>query len=164
MKIVPACEKYIESYWKTFDKVASEKKYLGVTKGFSLEITRRFIQDSIVQDNPHFFAIENDNVIGWCDLILKPFVNQKTGYLGIGIIENFRKKGIGSALFNKLINKAKIQNYDYIELEVRESNVNAFSIYKKWGFVEIDKVKKGIYIQNTWEDVIKMKYKINQNR
>ena len=69
--------------------------------------------------------------------------------------ENYRNKGIGKALLNKMVEvcKKEKERVDYITLEVRVSNTNAISLYKKNGWIEI--VKKTHYYSDG-EDAIYM--------
>ena len=55
---------------------------------------------------------------------------------GIQILPQFQNKGIGSAIFNDLINEAK-ESQVSIKLEVAKVNKIAKHLYKKFGFVTI---------------------------
>ena len=89
-----------------------------------------------------------------------------TGFIGswsasdeIQIIEfmvhpKFRGFGIGRLLLTSLIDKADLLKSKLITLEVRESNKNALSLYKKFGF-KISGVRKNYYSNRT-EDAILM--------
>lgn len=52
----------------------------------------------------------------------------------ICVDEKFRGQGIASGLLKELIEHEKKENIANINLEVRESNNNAISLYKKFGF------------------------------
>lgn len=151
-------EKYIESYWKTFEVVASERKYLGVVNGFPLDETKKFIQDSIINDQPHFFVInENDEVVGWCDIMpIDSGTSPLTGYLGMGLLKAYRGKGIGQQLLDTTIQAAIEKGFKKVVLEVRASNTRAIHLYEKSGFLEEKRVKNGLCIGEINEDVIQM--------
>lgn len=151
-------EKYIESYWKTFEIVASERKYLGTVNGFSLDETKKFIQDSIKNSQPHFFVVdENDEVVGWCDIMpIDSEALQLIGYLGIGLLKEYRGKGIGQQLLESTIQVAIQKGFKKVELEVRASNARAIHLYKKLGFLEEKRVENGLCIDGVNEDVIQM--------
>jgi len=50
----------------------------------------------------------------------------------------FRKKGIGVAMMEKIIDYAHEQGYAKVNLEVRHDNINAQHLYTKMGFTECD--------------------------
>ncbi len=60
--------------------------------------------------------------------------NGKTAYiLNMFTIKEFRKNGIGSLLFQKLIDEAKLKNLDKIELHATNDGE---PIYRQFGFIE----------------------------
>ncbi|WP_235665231.1 hypothetical protein [Clostridioides difficile] len=66
IKFIKAEEKYIYSYWQTFDKIAKERKYLAMDEAFPFEETVEFIKNIINKNLPQLFIIdlESDNCIG----------------------------------------------------------------------------------------------------
>lgn len=70
--------------------------------------------------------------------------------LKIGTNPNFRKKGIGTKIIDEIVKLNK-----EIFLEVRETNLNAISFYKKNNFKEIGRRKN--YYADTKEDALIMK-------
>ncbi len=64
--------------------------------------------------------------------------------LMLGIRQQYRRKGIASALIRKFLVTASIQNISIIELEVRTTNKDAISFYQKLGFT-IKDIIKGFY-------------------
>ncbi|HBF7699398.1 TPA: GNAT family N-acetyltransferase [Clostridioides difficile] len=147
IKFIKAEEKYIYSYWKTFDKIAKERKYLAMDEAFPFEETVEFIKNTINKNLPQLFIIdlESDNCIGWCDVLPK---TEKVGYLGMGILKEYREKGIGSSLLKQIIDLSKEYGYEKIELDVFKSNSRAIHVYKSLGFVEVNTISSGF----TWND------------
>jgi ribosomal-protein-alanine N-acetyltransferase len=72
----------------------------------------------------------------------------------IAVHPNFRKKGIGSALVQSLIDHSKAWGCTALTLEVRASNTSAKNLYKKFGFIE-EGIRKRYY-QDNKEDAIIM--------
>lgn len=64
----------------------------------------------------------------------------------IYVLKEYRNKGIASIMMDFMINEGKKKNVINITLEVREDNINAISLYKKYGFVE--KAIRNNYYQN----------------
>ncbi len=58
---------------------------------------------------------------------------------GIVVSSKFRGMGVGSKLFKEIENIAEEKNLKKITLEVLDTNVSAYELYKKLGFIEISK-------------------------
>ena len=58
---------------------------------------------------------------------------------GIVVSSKFRSMGIGSKLFEEIENIAENKNLKKITLEVLDSNISAYSLYKRLGFIDVRK-------------------------
>ncbi|MCG9876179.1 MAG: GNAT family N-acetyltransferase [Leptospiraceae bacterium] len=136
IKIIHANIKYAKSYCNAVDIVAKELKYLASTTGFPEETTIQFVEMIEKNNLSQYYAISNDIVIGWCDILPKSFEGlNHVGNLGMGIIPKFRKNGIGSLLIEKSLEHARdINKLEKIELELFKSNTSALHFYQKYGF------------------------------
>ena len=134
-KIVPITEAHIESFCAAVGNVAREHKYLALTDEPPLEMARAFVLENIQGNWPHFVALSDGTVIGWCDIssLHRP-VFSHSGTLGMGVLAPYRGQGIGEALLSATLNKAKVIGLTRIELTVREKNHPAIALYKKFGF------------------------------
>jgi ribosomal-protein-alanine N-acetyltransferase len=72
----------------------------------------------------------------------------------IGVSPEFRRKGIGRMMMNWILKEAKINGCSNVILSVRESNHAAIGLYRKFGFVDLDRRKK--YYRVPEEDAIVM--------
>lgn len=156
--IIKAKIDYVESFCKAVDTVAREKKYLASTEGFPLETTRAFVEIIEKNDLAQFYALKDGIVIGWCDILPKSFEGMKhVGSLGMGVLAEYRGKGIGSRLIETTIQHAKTRNgIEKIELEVFESNTNAIKLYEKYGFVYEGKRFKARKLDGKYDNIILM--------
>ena len=94
---------------------------------------------------------ENESILGYAGLQIV----LDEGYVtNIAVTKTARGKGIGKALVEALVNLSKNKNLAFISLEVRESNLPAISLYKKFGFE--DKGKRKAFYSNPTEDAIIM--------
>jgi ribosomal protein S18 acetylase RimI-like enzyme len=135
MNIIPISEEYIERFRNAIDIVARERKYLAMLEARPLESVRDWVSGNIENDTPQFLALDDDQVIGWCDVMPKMSDGfQHVGTLGMGVLLNFRDKGIGRALLKKTLAKVKENGIEKIELEVFESNAPAIHLYDTFGF------------------------------
>ena len=72
--------------------------------------------------------------------------------LGITVKKNYWGQGIGSLLMQELINYARENGIEIINLEVRSDNVNAIHLYKKFGFKHIGTSPAFFKIDGTYAD------------
>ena len=78
--------------------------------------------------------------------------NRHTAYIAVGILRDFRGKGIGHALFNKLTAWATGNNLKRLDLSVMTHNHAGIALYKKHGF-EIEGTKKcAMLVDGTFVD------------
>lgn len=155
--IVPIEEKHIEGFWHAVDSVARERKYLAFLEGPPIHTTKSFIQNNINDGCPHFVALSEERIIGWCDItsLGRPVFNH-VGSLGIGVLANYRGQGVGGALIRAALQQAKIKGLTRIELSVFENNKPAIALYEKLGFVVEGIHKNKSYIDGQYEDHIFM--------
>lgn len=98
-----------------------------------------------------FVAVENDKIVGYCGL---NHVVDESQIINIAVCPDNRNRGIGDMLMNKMIDYALKNSIVILMLEVRQSNVSALSLYKKYGFYEVG-VRKGYY-KDPLEDAVLM--------
>ena len=75
------------------------------------------------------------------------------GYItNIAVTKTERKKGVGTALIERVFAHAKDNSLYFVSLEVRESNQNAISLYETLGFKPEGKRKN--FYDNPKEDAL----------
>lgn len=131
--ITPA---HIASFSEAIDRVARERHYLAFLEAPPLAETERFVRDNIAQLNPQFVVVSEGRVVGWCDVVrnLSRPVYAHCGMLGIGLLPEFRHRGLGRELMQTTIDAAWRSDFLRIELTVRQDNRNAVALYKRMGF------------------------------
>ena len=72
--------------------------------------------------------------------------------MNIATHPDYRRKGIGTALINALVDRLAKQGSHSLMLEVRTSNNSAISVYQKLGFFEVGRRKN--YYRNPKEDAL----------
>jgi RimJ/RimL family protein N-acetyltransferase len=148
---------HINGFRATLDSVAKEKKYLIWTEAPPIESTREFILNNIKQGIPQVVALDNERVIGWCDIIphSRPAAKH-VGSLGMGIKKDYRHKGVGTLLMQEALRRAKQYGLERIELEVFESNEAAIKLYKKFRFKLEGKKTAAVKINGTYINCLMM--------
>lgn len=93
------------------------------------------------ENSKYIVAKENGIIVGFAGLWFSPVDAEITN---IVTRKTERKRGIGKALLDRLIEMAKEANRDNISLEVNENNIPAGHLYEKAGF-EIAGIRKKYY-------------------
>ncbi|MCK1638809.1 GNAT family N-acetyltransferase [Bradyrhizobium sp. 157] len=157
VQIVPIREAHIESFHRALDFVARERRYLAFLEAPSFESTRAFILNNIKQGYPQLVAVSDGQVIGWCDIVPNPRpIYSHVGVLGIALLPEFRRQGIGGRLMRQTLDAARDFGLRRVELTVRESNTAAIRLYKKFGF-EIEGLQRNrILVDGGYENLVLM--------
>ncbi|NLK97610.1 MAG: ribosomal protein S18-alanine N-acetyltransferase [Epulopiscium sp.] len=107
-----------------------------------------------LRENPlaYYIVAELENtVLGYAGM----WVIADEGHItNIAVHPDFQHQGVGTLLMEHLIDEARSKNFFGLTLEVRESNVKAQNLYKKFGFIN-EGLRKGYY-QDTGENAIIM--------
>lgn len=113
--------------------------YIIETECFSHPWSKESIEREIENKTSYFLtATENNEVIGYIGMS----VVIDEGYIfNVAVKENYRKKGVASALINELVTYGKKNNFSFITLEVRQSNNPARLLYSKFGFIKVGERK-----------------------
>ncbi len=157
IRIIPISNEHVEGFHRCLDSVARERRYLGLVKAPPIESTREFVLSNIRDKVPQVVAVEGGTVIGWCDIV----PNRGEGFthcgkLGMGVLQGYRGKGIGTRLMEETILAAKEFGLERVELEVYASNVPAVSLYEKRGFVHEGEKKRARKLDGKCDDVLLM--------
>ena len=114
-----------------------------------------FKQELINGNSKYLVAKIQNNVVGFAGFI--PVLDE-ADISNIVVHKAFREQKIGTLLLEKLLDLAITTNLKFLNLEVRESNIVAINLYKKFGF-EICGIRKKYY--NNVENAILMRKKLN---
>ena len=157
-QIVPIAEEHISGFRAAVDVVARERKYLAHLEAPPFEETKRFILRNIEHGYPQFVVLSAGTVVGWCDVLPNRSrdIYWHCGTLGVGLLPEFRGKGIGRQLMRRTIDAAFAFGLTRIELTVREANANAIALYKSLGF-EIEGLhRNAVCIDGQYENLHSM--------
>ena len=157
VEIVPIAQDHIESFHRTLDVVARERRYLAFLEAPPIESTRAFILGNIKRGLPQWVALSAGEVVGWCDVTPKERpVYAHGGVLGMGLLPQFRGRGIGTNLIRSVLATSRTVGLHRVELTVRENNESAIGLYKKVGF-EIEGLQRdAVRIDGIHENIVCM--------
>ena len=83
----------------------------------------------------YWVALVDDQVVGYCGLYYLP---PESDVQTIAVATDYQHQGIGSALFETMLQVARVQGCDHMMLEVSPDNPAAIAMYRKYGFEVID--------------------------
>ena len=145
------------------DLIANEP-HNGIVRGpgenMTLEEERDFLAKSLASDNSVFLiaVLPSGEVIGVSGLHGgRRKANRHNGGVGIDVIREWRGKGVGTDLFQHIIDWAKKSNViTRIELEVMTDNARAIHVYEKLGFKMEGKRLAALYKDGGYIDIYVM--------
>lgn len=82
-------------------------------------------------------AKENGKIVGNASLSRLPRRMNHRGDFSVTVLKEYWNKGIASRLMVEIINFAKENSFEIIDLQVRSDNLPAIHLYKKFGFKKI---------------------------
>ena len=82
-------------------------------------------------------AKENGKIVGDASLSRLPRRMKHRGDLAVSVLKKCWNRGIGSQLLLEIINFAKENSFEVIDLQVRSDNLSAIHLYEKFGFKKI---------------------------
>ena len=124
--------------------------YIIETECFSHPWSKQSIEEELNNETSLFLVAKEENeVIGYIGMSI--VIDE--GYIfNVAVREKYRNKGVATALINELVTYGKKNNFSFITLEVRESNLPAISLYSKFGFIKAGERKD--YYSNPKENAI----------
>lgn len=126
-------------------------------KCFSLPWSRESFEGELLNEHAYYECAEDDgNVVGYMGMWK---ILDEGHITNVAVLPEYRNKGIATMLIDKMIAVCKCSEIYNMTLEVRESNLPAINLYKKFGFFSVGKRPK--YYQMPLEDAIIMWKKID---
>jgi len=115
-----------------------------------------------IQNQPISFPFvivhsQQKKVIGY---IILWHIRDEVQINNIAIHPDFRRKGIGEAVMRKVLDQMAREKAKFVFLEVRPSNIAAFSLYRKLGFKVLG-IRKDYYTHPR-EDALLLGLHLNQ--
>jgi ribosomal protein S18 acetylase RimI-like enzyme len=162
LQIEPLHESHFERLYRLFDSVCRERRFLAFTEAPPIEEAFAFYRSALESGRPHFVAVRDRNVVGWCDVL--PQVGQMrahVGTLGMAVAAAERGKGIGRQLILAAIEGATQKGLRRIELTVHADNRVAQSLYRSVGFEHEGIQRRGWCLDGVYFDVHYMARLVN---
>ena len=157
IQILPIAAEHIPGFWRALDVVARERKYLALTEAPPMESTREFVMNNIAARNPQLVALDKGEVIGWCDIRRDHWpAHAHCGTLGMGLIPEYRGKGLGRRLMEAALAAAHEEGFVRVELTAHADNLRAIALYEKLGFQREGLTRDSVCIDGRFVDSLVM--------
>jgi RimJ/RimL family protein N-acetyltransferase len=156
-RMIPIEEKHADGFHACLDRVAKERKFLLFQEAPSLESTRSFVRENVATGQVQWVVVDRDRVVGWCDILRPQMASlSHVGSVGMGLLPEYRGKGIGRALLQRTLQAAFASGIERIELSVFASNRKAMSLYRSLGFVEEGRMARRVKLGDAYQDMFCM--------
>jgi RimJ/RimL family protein N-acetyltransferase len=154
--IVPTAAEHVIGFRCALDQVARERKYLAMFEAPPLQNMQNFVAQNIADGHTQRVALVADQVVGWCDILPKALpVHAHCGVLGMGVLAEFRGKGIGKRLLAAALEHA-LPRLNRVELTVNADNAPAIALYERVGFVLEGTMRDALAIDGKYQDALLM--------
>lgn len=139
--------------WRNNESI---KKWMYSDHIISLSEHNKFLKE-LKKDNKNFYWLVKDKNDVYKGVVYFNRADFKNKNAYMGIYSNPDMKGVGQFLLEAL-KEVAFENFgfNFLKLEVIESNQKAINFYKKNNFKEEGKLKKFVNKDDKWQDVIIM--------
>jgi len=156
-QVVPLEKHHIAGFHAVLDGVARERRWLAFLRAPPPARIRRFVLDNQRLGAVHFVALDDGQVVGWCDVTPKAHATLRhSGTLGMGIAATHRGRGIGAALLGATTAGAFARGLERIELIVRADNAAAIGLYRRAGFAQEGLLRRYLIVDGVAFDALQM--------
>ena len=141
LQIVPMEHRYFHSYYAALGAVMAEGRYLSRVEVFPFEDAAWFVDQILGAGAPFLVVLDGERLVGWADAN-RMEGRPNAGYLGMGLLDGYREKGLGRRLLEALLERCRAFGDAEMVLDVRASNERAIRLYQSLGFV-LEEIQRG---------------------
>lgn len=141
--------------------IASEQIYTAINKPWSADHQRGYLRSLSPRETVQLAETECQAVVGYQILELwAPTLGSMAhvGQIGTFLRPEWRRQGIGEALFENMVEFARKHDFRKFVIQVRSSNVAAQSFYGRLGFRACGRLARQVRIGQQEDDEILMEY------
>ena len=144
-------------FWSALSSVAKERKYILTIEPPPFERAEAFVLENVEKNYAQYVALRGEEVIGWADIIpLSHPTMAHVGGLGMGVLADYRGRGIGSRLLSAATEHAWESGLKRLELEVFADNEPAIRLYKKHGYVQEGLKRYARFVDGDYQNIVVM--------
>jgi ribosomal protein S18 acetylase RimI-like enzyme len=159
--ILPAVEGDAEGILSVLRIVAAERVFSAIDRPWAIEQERIYLRSLSPREATHVAVVDSGAIIGFQNLDLwASIVNSMShvGQIGTFLLPEWRRRGVGNALFKVTQAFARDAGYSKFVIQVRASNVSAQAFYRALGFRECGRFARQVRIDGHEDDEIMMEY------
>jgi ribosomal protein S18 acetylase RimI-like enzyme len=148
-----------EAIIAVLEGIASEQIYTAISKPWSAEEQRRHLASLSKREAVFVAESESNAVVGYQTLELwAPTLDSMAHVAQIGtfLAPEWRRRGIGEALFQRTVEFASQHDLVKFVIQVRSSNTSAQAFYQRLGFRECGRLHRQVRIGEQEDDEILM--------
>jgi ribosomal protein S18 acetylase RimI-like enzyme len=156
-----ATEADAEAIIAILEGIASERIYTAIDRPWSADRQRQHLVSLSAREAIHVAETERDAIIGYQALELwAPTLDSMAhvGQIGTFLRPEWRRRGIGEALFHRAVDFARKRDYLKFVIQVRASNTSAQGFYRRLGFRECGRLHRQVRIGEREDDEIIMEF------
>jgi ribosomal protein S18 acetylase RimI-like enzyme len=139
--------------------IAAEGDYTAITEPWPVEAQQRYIEHLSPRAAVHVASATGGALIGYQTLDLwAPTIASMAhvGQMGTFISRQWRRRGVGQALFGTTSAFARRNGYAKLVIQVRASNGGAQAFYRRMGFLECGRLSRQVRIGGVEDDELLM--------
>jgi RimJ/RimL family protein N-acetyltransferase len=154
-----------EGIASVLDTVAGERIHSAIERAWTAAEQRTYLASLSTREAFHVAITASRQIVGYQSLDLySPILSSMAhvGQLGTFLLPEWRRRGVGLALFDATREFAASMGYHKLVIQVRASNVPALAFYKRLGFVECGRLRAQVIVDGTEDDEIIMELLFNE--
>lgn len=139
--------------------VAAEKIHSAIETAWTAAEQRTYMGSLSAREVFHVAIARSGEIVGYQSLDLySPILSTMAhvGQLGTFLLPEWRRRGVGMALFDATRRFAARTGYQKLVIHVRASNVPAQAFYKRLGFATCGRLRAQVIVGGTADDEIVM--------
>jgi ribosomal protein S18 acetylase RimI-like enzyme len=156
-----ATEADAEAIIAILEGIASERIYTAINRPWSADEQRQYLVTLSAREAIHVAELRGKTIIGYQTLELwAPTLDSMAhvGQIGTFLTPEWRRRGIGEALFQSTLVFARQRDYLKFVIQVRSSNVSAQAFYQRLGFRECGRLTRQVRIGEQQDDEVIMEF------
>jgi ribosomal protein S18 acetylase RimI-like enzyme len=139
--------------------IAAERTYSAIDEPWTIEQQRSYLRSLSPREAIHVAVSGSVHIVGFQTLDLwAPSINsmRHVAQLGTFLLPEWRRRGVGSALFRVTRAFAQEAGYSKMVIQVRASNTSAQAFYRGLGFEACGRLTRQVRIDGQEDDEILM--------